>query len=638
MPKITRDLSRQTIIVFLWICCWLSVVWTVVFAVEIPRVHTNISMENDTLIFIDSAGNRLPLYEKKGPYTLDQLRINPEGSDSGITFQFGNTELNGRLLFGLLEPPERIRLSYPVFGASAKIINGLARVNILNELSGIYDFTGWEQTGEVRLGYRIINDKGVMLYDGKLILSGAGPFEVDISIIEGPFLNLVTDHSVVVSFQTNQAIVARVIVENKSFADRESSFNHEIAVDGLRPDTEYEYAVAYGKHRDTYTFRTAPAPGSRLPFTFAFASDSRANYGGGERDLWGTNAYIVKRLGVASMQYDARFIQFTGDMVDGYTSGEGEIMLEYANFKRAIEPFAHYFPLIAGIGNHEILMYQFNKTRPRARIDRFPFDSVSSEVAFARNFVNPTHGPVSEDGAVYDPDPETINFPPYGETIFYYTYDNIAMVVLNSNYWFAPSSYRDQTGGNPHAYVMDNQLAWLKTTLEQLENETTIDHVFVTIHTPLFPNGGHLHDDMWWNGNNAIRPVVAGKPVKFGIIERRDHLLDLMMNHSTKVQTILVGDEHNYNVLRIDETMSMYPPAYPHQKLTKIRPLWQITNGAAGAPYYGQEAAPWSANVRAFTTQNALVLFHVDGQSVTCEVLNPDTMEKLDEFIVCPMQ
>ncbi|MCP4707806.1 MAG: hypothetical protein GY869_04210, partial [Planctomycetes bacterium] len=333
---------------------------------------------------------------------------------------------------------------------------------------------------------------------------------------------------------------------------------------------------------------------------------------------------------------DARFIQFTGDMVDGYTSGEGEIMLEYANFKRAIEPFAHYFPLIAGCGNHEILMYQFSQTKPRARIDRFPFDSVSTEAVFARNFVNPGQGPVSEDDAVYDLEPGITNFPPYAETIYYYTYDNIAMVVLNSNYWYATSTYRVQTGGNPHGYVMDNQLAWFKTTLELLEIDANIDHVFVTIHTPLFPNGGHLDDDMWWDGDNSVRPYVSGKPVECGIIERRDHLLDLMMNHSTKVQAILVGDEHNYNTLRIDQTMSIYPPEYPHQKLTRIRPLWQITNGAAGAPYYGQEEAPWAANVRAFTTQNALVLFHVDGRSVTCEVINPDTMEKLDKFVLCP--
>jgi hypothetical protein len=49
-------------------------------------------------------------------------------------------------------------------------------------------------------------------------------------------------------------------------------------------------------------------------------------------------------------------------------------------------------------------------------------------------FVNPENGPVSEDGSIYDPNPEQVDFPSYSETVFYYTYDNTAMIVLNSDY------------------------------------------------------------------------------------------------------------------------------------------------------------------------------------------------------------
>ncbi len=599
---------------------------------EIPQVHTNLAVENGQLVFTDSTGKKLVLFEKKGPYTLDQLRTSPTGNDSGVTFDFKNPELSGKLYFGLIEAPDKTRHSYPVFAASARITEGVAEVNIKKELSGLYDFTNWHETGQVRLGYRIVSQRGYILYDGKIMIAGAGPFVVDTSVIEGPLINLVTHQGAVVSFETNYATSARVIVDGKTFTDENPVTHHEITVDGLQPNTEYAYSIVYGKYRDTYSFHTAPTPGSRLPFTFAYASDCRSNYGGGERDIWGTNAYIIKRIGVYSAAAAVRFIQFTGDLIDGYTSGQGEILLEYANFKRAIEPFAHYVPLVAGCGNHEILMYQFGAKRPRARIDKFPFDSVSMEITFARNFVNPRNGPESEDGAPYDPDPHRMNFPPYDETVFYYTYDNVAMVVLNSNYWYATSTYRAQTGGNPHGYVMDNQLAWLKTTLAALETDRDIDHVFITIHTPLFPNGGHVDDDMWYDGDNSVRPVIAGEPVEKGIIERRDEILDLLMNHSTKVNAVLTGDEHNYSLLRIDKRMTMYPADYPYRKLQKLRPLWQINNGAAGAPYYGREETPWMANLHSFTTQNALVLFHVNGKSVTCEVINPDTMEKLDEF------
>ena len=62
------------------------------------------------------------------------------------------------------------------------------------------------------------------------------------------------------------------------------------------------------------------------------------------------------------------------------------------------------------------------------------------------------------------------------------------------------------------------------------------------------------------------------------------------------------------------------------------RTVYQINNGAAGAPYYAQEQTPWSASVSGFTTQNALVLFHINGKKVSMEVLNPDTLEKFDEL------
>ena len=86
------------------------------------------------------------------------------------------------------------------------------------------------------------------------------------------------------------------------------------------------------------------------------------------------------------------------------------------------------------------------------------------------------------------------------------------MVVLNSDYWFAPSvAASPESGGNLHGYLMDQQIAWLEKTLGELERNKTIDHVFLTVHTPLFPNGGHVGDAMWYSGNNTPRATVAGK-------------------------------------------------------------------------------------------------------------------------------
>mgnify|MGYP001825079154 FL=1 len=179
---------------------------------------------------------------------------------------------------------------------------------------------------------------------------------------------------------------------------------------------------------------------------------------------------------------------------------------------------------------------------------------------------------------------------------------------------------------------MDNQLDWFRTTMETLENDPNIDHIFVTIHTPFFPNGGHVHDDMWYNGDNSVRPVIAGKRVEKGIIERRDELLDIIVNKSKKTKALLTGDEHNYARTLIGPDTNIYPKKYQPEKITLTREIWQINNGAAGAPYYAQEETPWSEFVEGFSTQNALVIFDVNDKEIRMRVLNPDTLEEVDEM------
>ncbi|MBT4728676.1 MAG: hypothetical protein HOB88_09595, partial [Bacteroidetes bacterium] len=297
----------------------------------------------------------------------------------------------------------------------------------------------------------------------------------------------------------------------------------------------------------------------------------------------------------------------------------------------------HYMPIYTGMGNHECVMWLFVDATEGKKymVDKFPFESESSEAIFAKTFVNFTNGPQGEDGSIYDPNPRSTDFPSYQENVYYYVYDNIAMIVLNSDYWYAPSLYYNiLTSGNLHGYIMDNQLNWLKQTLKKFESDKNIDHIFITQHTPAFPNGGHVEDDMWYQGNNLPRAVVGGTPVKKGIIERRDEYLKLIVNESPKVAAILTGDEHNYNKLELGPETEIYPNRYEMEKIVLNRTIFQINNGAAGAPYYAQEVTPWTPHVSNFSTQNALVLIDVEGSKINVRVLNPDTLEKIDEFIL----
>ncbi len=425
-----------------------------------------------------------------------------------------------------------------------------------------------------------------------------------------------------------------VEINGETFKDRGKNTNHEILVEGLNPSTKYEYIIRVNDYQRESWFKTAPEKGSREAFTFAFASDSRAGKGGGERNLYGSNVYIVKKMAALTLANGADFIQYTGDLINGYATSRDYMLLQFQNFKRGIEPFAHRIPFVIGMGNHEALNINFiDNNKLVASIDKFPWATESSESVFAEVVVNPVSDLKSEDGSKYDPDPKTIDFPSYEESVFYYTYGNLAMVVLNSDYWYAPSHDAiPMTSGNPHAYVMDNQFEWLEKTILNLEKDADIDHIFVTIHTPAFPNGGHAHDDMWYNGNNDVRPYIAGKPVEKGIIERRDEILDLLINQSRKTVALLCGDEHNYSRTKITNETTIYPDDYPHEKLNVSRTFWQLTNGAAGAPYYAQQQLPWSDHVEKFSTQFALIFFHVEGETIKLEVLNPDTLEKIEEF------
>jgi hypothetical protein len=457
------------------------------------------------------------------------------------------------------------------------------------------------------------------------------------ALAEGPFINNVTPTSAVVWCRTTLPVVAQLEINGQLISDQEALQHHEWKVEGLEPATEYDYTVKYGNQEQSYHFRTAPETGSQEPFIFAYTSDSRHATGGGERMIYGANAYIMKKITALAYKEGAAFLQFTGDMINGYLDNNEETQLQYTNWKKALEPFWHYMPIYTGMGNHEALGYIFIDSlgRWRAYIDGFPYNSFSAEAAYAEAFVNPVSDLVSEDGSRYDPDPDKQDFPSYAESVYSYTYGNVGMIVLNSDYWYAPTlNAFPFTSGGLHGYIMDMQLEWLRKTVAMYEQDSLIDHVFVTQHTPAFPNGGHSRDDMWYSGNNQYRPFISGRPVAQGIIERRDQYLDILINESTKVLAILTGDEHNYNWLKLTSEVPIYPEIWPLPKLTVGRPIYQINNGAAGAPYYAQEVLPWSDFTQSFSVENALCLFYVEGSSVKMRVINPDTLNEIDSVVL----
>ncbi|MFO7852890.1 MAG: metallophosphoesterase family protein [Bacteroidota bacterium] len=599
----------------------------------IPKSYSNIYYDEKGCLFTDVSGERA--YEKisEPEISIEMASGNPTGTDKGILLDFGNQGLQGFLYYGFI-PYGDSKHPHPVyFNSMERIENGKAFIEIAGNMSGRYDMINWEKNQKGTIGYRVVTLYGHFLYDGIVSFKGSGPFEVVPTITEGPFVNLLSHEAATISFSTNYETEAYIEVNNRKFTGKKGK-KHEIAISGLSPSAEYIYTVHYGDNIQEYSFKTAPVPGSRTAFTFAYASDSRSGIGGGERDMYGANFYIMKKIMALAINKNSAFVQFTGDLINGYQQWKQQINLEYANWKRSVQPFGAYIPIYVGMGNHEAITRFFSSEKGfNISVDRFPFETESAEAVFAENFVMPENGPDSEDGAVYDPSANTVDFPSYRENVFYYTYDNVAVIVLNSDYFYAPSTnmLRYSSGGL-HGYIMDRQMEWLDNTIASLEEDTDIDHVFITIHTPFFPNGGHVQDDMWYNGNNGYRPYVAGRPLEKGIIERRDELLDIIVNNNSKVVAILTGDEHNYAITEVSPEMERYPKNYLFNEIELKRTIYQVNNGAAGAPYYAQEETPWTPWVSGFTTQNALVLFHVNGDEIEMEVLNPDTLEEIDRL------
>ncbi len=606
---------------------------------QVPSIYSNIHYNKDGKLYYEDQEKKYYEQIYNSFLTLENIQGNPQGTEKGISFSFGTDFLKGKLYYGLINYSDSKHPMPVWFKKTEKINGGKAEINIQKRLSGIYDMSGWEKSGYGTLGYRVSNKKGELLYDGIISFEKTKTgFKIIPTITEGPFINLLTENSVTISFETNFKIKTSISVGGKLFTDIKECKHHEILISKLKPSTEYSYKIKYGNLFQEYKFKTAPNKGTRKPFVFAYSSDSRAGSGGGEHNLYGTNMYIMKKISALANYKDVAFMQFTGDFINGYAINKGDIMLQYANWKRSVQAFGGYFPIIVAPGNHEAIGKVFinKKGESKAFIDGFPFETESAAAIFEKEFVNPQNGPVSEDGAYYDPNPNKINFPPYDETVFYYTYDNVAMIVLNSDYWYAPSlSENNKTGGNLHAYLMDEQIKWLEKTVKMFEKDKDIDHIFISQHSPAFPNGGHIEDAMWYKGDNKYRPYVAGKPVKKGIIERRDEYLDILINKSTKVVAMLTGDEHNYNKVKISPDVNIYPENYNFKKIKRNRTIWQINNGAAGAPYYAQEKnVPWTKATSGFTTQNALVFIYVDGKNVRVEVINPDTLELIEEYVL----
>jgi hypothetical protein len=590
----------------------------------IPAVLSGLSYNNEGKLILSAYGQVYTDIEKKDIYLLSKMVGNPSGGETGINLDIKMPGFNGTVAYG----PYVETAEYPAVAflpRDVKMADGKALIEIKKVFVKANDFYRFQDKQKGIIGYRIMDASGKIVYEGRVAFKGNGPYEVLSTIIEGPMINDLKSDGCTISYETQIPVKTTISVGGRSFSDELASTHHEIIVSGLQAGIDHKYTVTYGDRTDNHHFKTANKEGERKPFTFAFAAANRASTGGGEREFGGVNYQSSRAIMGASAMKDAAFMICIGDFTTGGNPNEEGHMMEYANFKRALEPWWSKTPVYVGFGDHEpskksLLNAESKKAKS---IETFPYDTHSGEATFAKSFVNPKNGPESEDGATYDPNPSTMDFPTYKENVYHYTYDNIGVIVLNTEYW--ESKDPTATSGCPEGYIMDQQVKWLKATMEKMEKNPNIDHIFVNNHGAVFPNGDHLPDAMWWNGDNTSRAFVAGKPLSKGTIERRDEILDICVNKSKKFLSFISGDEHNFSYLEVTPETPIYLDNYTGTKIKLNRPFFSINNGGGGSAPYGLLPSPWSSKFKYFTEPPIVALISVNGKSVTLNAMSAET-------------
>jgi 3',5'-cyclic AMP phosphodiesterase CpdA len=477
-----------------------------------------------------------------------------------------------------------------------------------------------------------------------------GIFTKGLTITEGPIVSLVTsDHPnwVIISLNTDEPSQAKVILEDgKIYPGSEITTHHEILLDNLQADQKYKYHIEAIRGEDTlrspkFHFHTAPEKGASA-FNFVYTGDGRAAYGGGESEYLGVNRTILQQIAYQVFQKDAKFMLFNGDLVSGYSNSVNDISLEYKAFKQTLFGLMAQTPVYCAMGNHDALINVFEDgSRYGLGMDKWPYATHSAEAFFAREFVQPQNGPDAYD-----------SFPSYKENVYSFSYGNVKIIVFNNNYWWTSENAIREYGGSPEGYILPNQMRWIAQQLDLAEKDPAIKYVFLMGHEAVFPNGGHIEDAMWYNGDNRVRAAIAENskkvtPLDKGIIQIRNEFWELV-SHSTKVVAVLGSDEHAYHrTLITDQTpVGVFPKddlngngilddgqysANPNFK----RPLWNIVCGGAGAPYYTQEKTPWTDWVHVYTSHYNYAVFSVSKDKVGMKVydITGELLDNSDDLL-----
>ncbi len=545
--------------------------------------------------------------------------------------------------------------SYKRFRSRSKVKSGKGYVNISYMLMNVVNSEGWTDRGTVTAKFVLFlekegEDESLGNYEVRLDFKKEGKRFIKVtSLIEGPFIHLVhSDNTseVVISFKTSDPVKGEVFVPQLGlFRNPIISKKHEINIKGLEPDSIYRYRVRYGESvTKDFKFRTAPSV-SAEQILFAYTGDSRGGITGDDEKLMGVNHKTMERLINLAYQKNASLLIQGGDMINGYTSSKADFHTQLHSWKNCLSGFWSERPVYTCIGNHEALINDYvmksRKWREKFGLDKWPYDTESAEAVFADEMVHFKNGPEVADK----------RRPTYDENVYSFRFGYIKFIVFNNNYWRGWMDF----GGSPEGFIFDDQLDWIKKELDAGEKDPKVKYIIMFAQEPVFPNGGHVKDCMWYYGNNDVRGATyfpeTGKMLleKKGIIEVRNELVR-MIDNNKKVAAILGSDEHAYHKVLIDKTVPVGKPGEKgdYSPLSDLKhATWYIVSGGGGAPYYNEEPAPWNKfwklnkkreennwaekGAYYYSSQENIFIFDATQERISMTVFNPYG-EKLDFF------
>ena len=432
-------------------------------------------------------------------------------------------------------------------------------------------------------------------------------YRVSLTVTDGPFVTQTSKTGAIIWWETDKAATGSVTLKDgKSFNAEAVGKRQVVKLSGLTAGQHYAYTVSSKTDNDNvsltpYSFKTEP---EGKKFSFVFTCDGRTgSLGGGETALEGINGEAARALTGGMMTKNPDFLFFTGDLISGYTTSEDDFRAQLKRWKRLTGKAGRYIPLYTGMGNHESLLDNFSDGTSLAKKgDKAP------EVVFASEFMNPMNGP----------EPEAARLPPYKGAVYSFDYAGSHFVQLNSDYWY--SSNPEKLGGNYFGRLLEGQLKWFEADLKAAKGAK---HIFVFVHQPPFPCGGHVQDALWGGGKDPDAVTV------------RDRFWKILTDAGAV--GVFSGHEHNYH-------RSLIEPATPaHVDGTPITGVknkaWAVVQGAAGAPFYLRDkTVPWNGAIKKFVAHNwAYSHISVDGETVKLETYSY-TGELMDSAQLAPLQ